>query len=63
MKWSLCCDDSTIRFSVVLNVQGTQEVRMLEDAHRVKGDGRYDMCVMNEVFIVEERLFVMMLEC
>ena len=43
VKWSFCCDDSTIRFSVVLNVQGTQEIRMIEDAHRVKGDGRYDM--------------------
>ncbi|KNB42379.1 hypothetical protein JH06_4911 [Blastocystis sp. subtype 4] len=43
VKWSFCCDDSTIRFSVVLNVQGTQEIRMIEDAHRVKGDGRYDI--------------------
>ena len=43
MKWSFCCDDSSVRFGVTFAETNSSEVRTLEEAHRVKGDGRFDM--------------------
>ncbi|KAK8796925.1 hypothetical protein WA588_001050 [Blastocystis sp. NMH] len=42
VKWSFCCDDSSVRFGVTFT-ETNSEVRTLEEAHRVKGDGRFDI--------------------
>ena len=36
------CDDSNVHFSVILNATGSSETRVIEEEHRVKGDGRFD---------------------
>ena len=42
MKWCFSCGDSSIRFSVLfIDPQG--EASTVQDAYRVKADGRYDM--------------------
>lgn len=43
MKWAFCCDDANVRFSVVLTTP-SKEVVVVEAEHKVKGDGRFDLC-------------------
>ena len=43
MKWLFNCDDNTVRFSVVFTNSQTRESVVVEEEHRVKGDGRYDL--------------------
>lgn len=43
VKWAFCCDDASVRFSVVLTTP-SKEVMVVEAEHKVKGDGRFDLC-------------------
>ena len=43
MKWLFNCDDNTVRFSVIFTTSQTRESVVVEEEHRVKGDGRYDL--------------------
>ena len=43
MKWLFNCNDNTVRFSVVFTTSQTRESVVVEEEHRVKGDGRYDL--------------------
>ena len=43
MKWLFESEDDGVRFSVVFNDAVTGETREVEESHRVKGDGRFDM--------------------
>ena len=43
VKWLFEGEDDGVRFSVVFNDAATGEAREVEESHRVKGDGRFDL--------------------